>query len=168
MKIKIIKYAAVLIAFVLLMILAIEFTGKKYFEREGYTWWSNDGIVLVRGNNIDKIRDDIDKLTYAINRSDNDPETFRTPENKEPVDPPKLKLIGIKGNIASVEVINAEHLTQRMGSSGADNFLAQSTFTLTENKNIKFVNFVFEEGDHASPGIYSRNDFLVRWKPIIN
>lgn len=155
-----------MIAFVLI-IFTIEFTGKKYFEREGYTWWSNDGIVLVRGNNIDKIRDDIDKLIYAINRSDKSPETFRTPKNKEPVDVPKLKLIGIKGNIASVEVINAEHLTQRMGSSGADYFLAQSTFTLTENKNIQFVNFIFEEGDHASPGIYSRKDFLARWKLIL-
>jgi hypothetical protein len=89
---------------------------------------------------------------------------FRTPKDKEPKDPPKLKLINIKGNVANVEVINAEHLTQRMGTSGADHFLAIATFTLTEHKEIKFINFIFEVGDHANPGIYSRENFLENWE----
>jgi hypothetical protein len=66
--------------------------------------------------------------------------------------------------VVNVEVINDEYLTQRMGSTGADEFLAVATFTLTEYDHIKFVNFIFELGDHASPGLYSREYFLKNWK----
>lgn len=170
MKIKTLIYVVVPIALVLLIILAIKLTGKKYYESKDYTWHaeigSKNGDFLVRGKKIDKIRDDVNKLVYAINKSDKDPETFRTPEDKEPIDPPKLKLIDIKGEVVSVEVVNSEYLTQRMGSTGADIFLAEATFTLTEYNNIKFINFVFEQGDHASPGLYARKDFFDRWKPI--
>ena len=58
-----------------------------------------------------------------------------------------------------VSIPNSEYLTQRIGSTGAENFMATTTFTLTEMKGIKFVNFKFKEGDHASPGVYSRADF---------
>jgi len=51
-----------------------------------------------------------------------------------------------------------------MGSTGAEEFLAAATFTLTEYDNIKAVNFIFEGGDHAEPGIYSRETFLNNWK----
>lgn len=58
-----------------------------------------------------------------------------------------------------VSVPNSEYLTQRIGSTGAENFMATTTFTLTEMKGIKYVNYKFTEGDHASPGVYSRDDF---------
>lgn len=95
-----------------------------------------------------------------MNKSEKNPESFRTPENMEPNDPPKLKLLGIKGETVNVEVINDEYLTQRMGSSGAETFLAAATYTLTEHANIKYVNFVFGGGDHAEPGVYSRENVL--------
>jgi hypothetical protein len=38
-------------------------------------------------------------------------------------------------------------------------FLAEATFALTEIEGIKAVNFNFQEGDHAAPGTYTRNDF---------
>lgn len=75
-----------------------------------------------------------------------------------------MKLKEIKEHTASVEVINAEFLTQRMGSAGADEFLAVATYTLTEHKDIQVVNFIFEEGDHAVPGPYTRRYFLKNWK----
>ena len=80
--------------------------------------------------------------------------------------PPKLKLIGIAGQVISVEVINDEYLTQRMGSTGAAEFLATATLTLTEYENTKFVDFNFEAGDHANPGMYSREGFLRAGKII--
>ncbi len=58
-----------------------------------------------------------------------------------------------------VSIPNSEYLTQRIGSTGAENFMATTTFTLTEMKGIKYVNYKFQEGDHASPGVYSRKDF---------
>ncbi len=53
-----------------------------------------------------------------------------------------------------------------MGTTGAAEFLATATLTLTEYDDIKLVNFVFDEGDHAVPGLYSRKDFLRTWKAI--
>jgi len=125
---------------------------------------SSGGDALVRGKKIDAIKSDINKLIYALNKSDQDPEAFRTAENSEPIDPPKLKFIGIQDQVVNVEVINATHLTQRMGTTGAEVFLAVATFTLTEHDNIKFVNLIFSEGDHAAPGLYSRGQFLRSWK----
>jgi hypothetical protein len=115
--------------------------------------------ALVRGRKIDAIRNDEKKLVAALNGTSTDPEKFRTKAGREPDAPPKVKLLYVKKNIASVEVINAEYLTQRMGSSGAQAYIASVTFTLTENPQIKRVNFIFEEGDHAMPGTYSRQDF---------
>ncbi len=46
-----------------------------------------------------------------------------------------------------------------MGSSGAETYLAEVTFNLTEINGINFIDIQFPEGDHASPGIYSRTDF---------
>ncbi|MBI5211927.1 MAG: hypothetical protein HY957_00950 [Nitrospirae bacterium] len=163
-----ITYITISAITVILIVLLIKITGKRYYESEDYTWktetGTKDGDVLIRGKKIDKIKNDINKLIYAINRSEEDPETFRTPENKEPTDPPKLKLRGIKEQVVNVEVINDEHLTQRMGSTGAEEFLAAATFTLTEYDKIKFVNFNFDGGDHAQPGIYYRETFLNNWK----
>ena len=115
--------------------------------------------VLVRGRNTDAIRNDVNKLVAALNGTDRVPGTFRTQGDRESDGPPNVKLLNVTNDTASVEVINAEYLTQRMGSSGAQAYLASVTFTLTENPQIKKVNFIFEEGDHAMPGTYSREDF---------
>jgi hypothetical protein len=115
--------------------------------------------ALVRGGKIDAIRNDAINLVVALNGTDKDPGAFRTKGDREPNDPPKVKLLNVKDHTAFLEVINAEYLTQRMGSSGAQAYLASVTFTLTENPQIKKVNFIFEEGDHAMPGTYTREDF---------
>jgi hypothetical protein len=161
-------YIAVSIVIVLLIIVAVKLSGEKYYESKDYTWYAaigtKDGDLLIRGAKIDKIKNNINKLIQALNKSNKDPETFRTPKDKEPTSPPKLKLKNIKDQVVNLKVINAEYLTQRMGSTGAEEFLAVATFTLTEYDNIKFVNFIFEEGDHAVPGLYSRQYFLKNWK----
>ena len=58
-----------------------------------------------------------------------------------------------------VHIPHSEMLTERIGSTGAEMFMASTTWSLTELKNIKYVNYDFEEGDHASPGVYSRSNF---------
>ncbi len=110
MKARKIIYIAVPIAAVLLIFLFIKLAPPRYYESKDYTWYaeigSKDGDLLIRGEKLDRIRNDIDQLIYAINGSDKDPELWRTPEGKEPIGPPKLKLIGIEGEVISVEVIN--------------------------------------------------------------
>ncbi len=58
-----------------------------------------------------------------------------------------------------IRIPRSEMLTERRGSTGAESFMASATFSLTELKGIHYVNFDFVEGDHAAPGVYSRNNF---------
>lgn len=58
-----------------------------------------------------------------------------------------------------VHIPHSEMLTERIGSTGAEMYMASATWSLTELKGIKYVNYDFQEGDHASPGVYNRNNF---------
>ena len=138
------------------------------YQDPEYTWNARIGDIrgdmLVRGTKIDLIKDDIHKLIAAFNRSGQNPESFRTRRNREPLGTPKLRYIDLQARVVRVEVINAEYLTQRMGTTGADAFMATATFTLTEHEGTDAVAFVFKEGDHAVPGIYSRAKFELYWR----
>ena len=54
---------------------------------------------------------------------------------------------------------HSETLTEKSGDTGAENFMASTVYSLTEVKGIRFVNFEFKGGDHAMPGVYTRDDF---------
>lgn len=71
----------------------------------------------------------------------------------------KLEFKKISNDTLYVSIPQSEQLTERMGSSGAMEYLASTTYNLTEIKNIRFVNYAFKAGDHLSPGTYSRDDF---------
>ncbi len=70
-----------------------------------------------------------------------------------------LYLVKSSHDTVYVKIPDSKKLTQEMGSTGAENYMASATYTLTELKNIKFVNFALKEGDHAGPGVFSREDF---------
>lgn len=59
-----------------------------------------------------------------------------------------------------VKINNSNYLTQQMGSSGPEVYLADVTYNLTEIPGINFAAIIFKAGDHASPGVYSRTDFV--------
>ncbi len=50
-------------------------------------------------------------------------------------------------------------LTDNIGDTGAENYLATVVYNLTELPGIKYVNLFFLPGNHAEPGVYSRDDF---------
>jgi hypothetical protein len=58
-----------------------------------------------------------------------------------------------------VTIPNATYLTQQSGTMGAKIYMMESTYSFTELPNVKFVKFIFREGDHASPGVFTRKDF---------
>ena len=70
-----------------------------------------------------------------------------------------LDLIKVSHDTLYVKIPDSQRLTDQIGDSGAENYLASATFTLTETKNIQYINFSFKRGDHAEPGVYSRNNF---------
>lgn len=72
----------------------------------------------------------------------------------------QLEFVKISSDSIFVKIRNSSFLTQQMGSSGAEGYLGAVTYNLSELKNINYINIKFKEGDHASPGTYSRIDFL--------
>jgi hypothetical protein len=73
---------------------------------------------------------------------------------------PQFKITGIRDHTAFVKILDSGQLTQGLGSTGAKEYLAQVTLSLTSVPEIRSVCFDFEEGDHASPGTYARKDFV--------
>jgi len=70
-----------------------------------------------------------------------------------------LELSKISNDTIYVKIPSATHLTQQMGSTGAELYMAGVIYNLTEINGIHYVNFDFVEGDHAGPGVYNRDSF---------
>ncbi|WP_207428304.1 hypothetical protein [Pedobacter sp. SYSU D00535] len=70
-----------------------------------------------------------------------------------------LQMLGMHGDTLAVTITDATALSREMGSAGAEAYLAEATFSLTEARGVKAVAFKFEEGDHAMPGVYTRESF---------
>ncbi|MDH4162530.1 MAG: hypothetical protein OEW15_07550 [Nitrospirota bacterium] len=156
--IKTLWISAVVIA---ALIGTIRFMKKNDFANYGrdHAWSveedANSGADrLVRGARINEIRDDVNKLIFALNRSFRD-----SGPDEAAAELPHLRLQAIDKGVARVEIINSGYLTERMGTSGAQGYLAAATYTLTESPSIKAVEFIFAAGEHAMPGIYSRETF---------
>ena len=71
----------------------------------------------------------------------------------------QLKLIRTSGDTVYMSIPEANYLTQQMGSTGPQLYFADVVYNLTEVPGIRYVNFDFEEGDHASPATLNRENF---------
>jgi hypothetical protein len=99
---------------------------------------------IVKGKMLDSISKSPDELINILNR------------RKSKC---KIEYIKMSGDTIKIKILDDEYLTEQMGTSGADCYLAETIFTLTENDLIKYVRIEMNEGSHASPGLYNRNDF---------
>jgi hypothetical protein len=73
---------------------------------------------------------------------------------------PGLALEGMDGDTAVVSLAQSNVVTEQMGSTGAQCYLAGVTFSLTSFESIDHVRFDIKEGSHGSPGRYDRTDFV--------
>jgi hypothetical protein len=71
-------------------------------------------------------------------------------------DLPRVSYSGQKGGIAFISIGDAEMLTQNLGTTGAQSYLAAVTFTYCSLKEINCVEVEFKAGQHAFPGRYCR------------
>lgn len=71
----------------------------------------------------------------------------------------KIEMVDLKNDTIIIKIRNDVYLTERMGSTGAHCFLAETVYTLTEEDAIIYVRIQMNPGSHASPGIYSRQSF---------
>jgi hypothetical protein len=108
---------------------------------------------------VQSIQQDMNKLVFAFNKTFADVEAASLQDNESKLELPKLLIQGHEHTTIRVQVENSGYLTQRMGSAGAQDFLAAATFTMTECPVITAVDFNFPQGDHAAPGIYTRMSF---------
>lgn len=74
----------------------------------------------------------------------------------------RLEFSRLSGDTFYVRIPESTVLTQQMGTTGAAGYLMTATFTLTELNGVNHINFDFEEGDHARPGVYSRQFYIER------
>lgn len=73
----------------------------------------------------------------------------------------QLQFEKISNDTIFVKIPDSEKFTQQMGSTGSYNYMATTVFNLTELDHIKYVKIDFKEGDHGSPGTFTREDFKV-------
>jgi hypothetical protein len=70
-----------------------------------------------------------------------------------------LELLKISKDTIYINVINSDVLTESMGTTGSNEFIAITTYTLTEIDSIKNVYFEMVDGSHAGKGVSTRNSF---------
>ncbi|RYY68892.1 MAG: hypothetical protein EOO13_11070 [Chitinophagaceae bacterium] len=61
---------------------------------------------------------------------------------------------------------DSKYLTQQMGTTGAEMYLADVVLNLTAVPGIKYVKIDMEAGDHAQPGTWSADNFK-NYKQVI-
>ena len=110
-------------------------------------------VELEKNTQIEKLKKPAESKIQTMST-----EEITNELNKEFDDIP-LQLVKTSNDTAFVKITDSQKFTNRMGSTGAYNYMATVVYNLTEMKNIKFVNFDFTEGDHAVPGVFSREDF---------
>ncbi len=71
----------------------------------------------------------------------------------------KLVLIKTSNDTLYVSIPDSKFLGEQMGSAGAQAYMASTTYSLTELKGIRYVNYNLQGGDHVSPGTFSRKSF---------
>ncbi len=118
-------------------------TDTHYFW--GSSWDTEKGLVMIKTLPLNKDSLTVPLIIGKLNKMY-----------------PEIQLRYLKTSEDSVVIYidRSSYLTQSMGSSGAQEYLAIVTFNLTEIPGINFVNLNFKAGDHASPGTYSRTDFI--------
>lgn len=71
----------------------------------------------------------------------------------------QLRVGDRRNDTLDLHIDSSFYLTQSIGSAGANNYLAETTYAFTTLDSVKVVNFNFEPGDHAMPGPYTRRFF---------
>lgn len=67
-------------------------------------------------------------------------------------DCPQATLLKVENGTAYIKIIEEEQLTQRMGATGAANYINSILYTLVSVAAIQCVELEFKAGDHAFPG----------------
>ena len=70
-----------------------------------------------------------------------------------------LEKIKISGDTIYTVIKNSKYLSEQMGSTGAEIYVADVVLNLTAVPGIKYVTINMQEGSHAQPGTWRMDDF---------
>ena len=76
-----------------------------------------------------------------------------------------LEKVNVSGDTIYTRIKDAAQLTEGLGCSGAEMYLADVVLNLTEVPGIKYVNIQLKEGSHMQPGTWSKENFA-KYKPV--
>ena len=71
----------------------------------------------------------------------------------------KLEKIKISGDTLYTVVKNSQYLSEQIGSTGAEAWIAETVINLTAAKGVKYVSIDFDAGTHAAPDVWSMDDY---------
>lgn len=65
----------------------------------------------------------------------------------------------ISGDTIFTYITNSQYLTNQMGSTGAEVYIADVVLNLAEVSGIKYISINMKEGSHAQSGIWTKQNF---------
>lgn len=71
----------------------------------------------------------------------------------------QLRKVNMSNDTLYTEIPNSTYLGESIGDSGAAAYFAEAVINLTGVEGVKFVRIDFKEGSHASPGVWTRDDY---------
>lgn len=63
------------------------------------------------------------------------------------------------GDTLYTKIANSQYLSEQMGSTGAEVYIADLVLNLTTVPGIKYIHLDMEEGSHAQPGTWTADNF---------
>jgi hypothetical protein len=98
-----------------------------------------------------------------LNGSKISPDSLICPDTIHPIScPPKVKVICNKSDTLFIEILNDYYLTQSLGTTGAEMYIDSVANEFLKIETIQFIDFSFSPGDHAEPGVYSKNGYKLK------
>lgn len=115
---------------------------------ESYIWhgvWDTtiNDLVFQKGELYSSFKQDYQALIEVLN-------------HKKYID---IEYLSTNHDTIQIQVNNSEVLTEQLGTFGAEEYIATVVINLTELDGINSVYLEFDEGSHAMPGTYKRENF---------
>lgn len=120
-------------------------TTQTYSPEKLYIWSvDSDSMTIIKNPAVKPEFYNVDSMIKGLN--------FQYPEIQ-------LKKVNHSNDTIFLKIDDAEYLTQRLGSTGPEFYMANVFFNLTSVPGIDYVHLDFKEGDHARPGILTMEDY---------
>lgn len=71
----------------------------------------------------------------------------------------QLRKLSMGGDTLYTEIPASDYLGEGIGDSGAAAYFAEAVINLTAVDGVRFVRIDFKQGSHASPGVWTRDDY---------